>query len=664
MRNVLHPYDHTLDRMTLSANGKYVLRLYFNGCWRRVEIDDFLPSSKTSRVLHVIDRRHPRLLWPALVEKAYLKIRGGYDFPGSNSGTDLAVLTGWIPQQVFLHDHSVEPDRLWEEVVQNYQEGNVLITIGTGKLPRREQRQLGLAAEHDYAVLDIHTTDDTREMLIKNPWADGDVWKGAVRRRPNLGGGEADGVDDDNSMMPGTFWMEYNKIFQYFENLYLNWSPGLFSHRQDLHFSWTQSVTSDGHNLVVDNPQFAITTSQGGEVWILLHRHFRTGDYCEATIGRNGYISLYLYAHNGIRVLSSEGAKVRGPFVDSPNTLLRIKSTPKASYTVVVVSQDLPPGKLNFTISAFAKSPIALTEAPSEYPLTCRLRSAWKRSNAGGNSDSALYFANPQFQFSLDRPQKVALVLRLSKPTTTNASKDSSPTDDIRVKILVVFSNGSRITRLRPRDVLTHSGDYRRENALVAASLGPGTYTAICSTFEPDQCTDFSLDLHYSSSSQPQPLTQLPAEHAGRLQINVSPAIFSSGVNRLLAPLTVPRMTRVAFVVREDPRTVQPANKAHSSLFKMTLEQGQGPYKSIVASNEDDETIYTSLSSGMRIDDMDLRPDMCGPESGGLWLVIERLPSHETREEEPGVDTRQEVLTVGIYADAHIELGSWGRGGG
>lgn len=98
----MHPSMEADGGWILSPNGKYVCRLNFNGTFRRVEIDDRLPVSKTRRVIHVIDRNNPSLLWPALLEKSYLKVRGGYDFPGSNSSTDLWVLSGWIPEQVFL----------------------------------------------------------------------------------------------------------------------------------------------------------------------------------------------------------------------------------------------------------------------------------------------------------------------------------------------------------------------------------------------------------------------------------------------------------------------------------------------------------------------------------------------------------------------------------
>lgn len=110
----------------LSPNGKYVFRMYFNGSWRQVPIDDRLPASKTHRTLYVVDKRNPRLLWPALLEKAYLKIRGGYDFPGSNSGTDLYALTGWIPEQVLLQRCAC-PHKMAEERILT--EANIVLIL-------------------------------------------------------------------------------------------------------------------------------------------------------------------------------------------------------------------------------------------------------------------------------------------------------------------------------------------------------------------------------------------------------------------------------------------------------------------------------------------------------------------------------------------------------
>jgi hypothetical protein len=102
LSKVMFPYSSKTKGPAISPNGKYMFRFNFNGCYRLVVVDDRLPVSKSKRILHIIDRNNPCLLWPALVEKAYLKVRGGYDFPGSNSNTDLWIIAGWIPEQVFL----------------------------------------------------------------------------------------------------------------------------------------------------------------------------------------------------------------------------------------------------------------------------------------------------------------------------------------------------------------------------------------------------------------------------------------------------------------------------------------------------------------------------------------------------------------------------------
>jgi calpain-7 len=101
----MYPYNSSQDRPEISANGRYVFRFHFNGSDRLVEIDDRLPVSQSHRMLHVMDRNCPGLLWPALLEKAYLKLRaGGYEWDGSNAASDLSVITGWIPELVLLQE--------------------------------------------------------------------------------------------------------------------------------------------------------------------------------------------------------------------------------------------------------------------------------------------------------------------------------------------------------------------------------------------------------------------------------------------------------------------------------------------------------------------------------------------------------------------------------
>ncbi|KAI9040087.1 calpain-like protease PalBory [Aspergillus affinis] len=592
----------------------------------KVIIDDRLPSSKTSRSLHVIDRNNPTFLWPALVEKAYLKLRGGYDFPGSNSGTDLWVLTGWIPEQVFLHSEDVTGDDLWRRFAKAFHQGNVLLTIGTGELTEREQDELGLVSEHDYAILDMKESKGRRQMLVKNPWAGADAVHGEGENTSNL----ADPPHNPQSFAPGTFWMDCERVLQNFENLYLNWNPEIFKYREDIHFTWDLSSGRGIAGCFVKNPQFAVTCALGGTVWILLGKHFRTiaqnQEYDES-----GFISIYVFNARGKRVSLSDGALHRGPYVDSPNTLMRLEMPPKTTYTVVVSEQSLPSLSQSFTLSALSSSPVQIAQAQNEHMCVNKVLGAWTPLTAGGNAESARYPLNPQFSLETSDLTNVSFLLESSD-------------GDIATHVKLFWSNGNRISRVRSRDIITDSGDYRRGGCLAEKrSLDPGLYTIVCSTFAPDQLGRFTL---WVSSSIPCQVKALAPEAAGRRAIISDIGVLPPGRDRMLAPLYVPRLTRIKLIARSR-KSVIGDHPVGPSPALMTVELGQGPYKETLATSEDGN--HSDAISGVRVEDFDIKPGL--EEKGGAWIVIERIGG-------PGGQV-EDHFEVEALAEEKVEIGEW-----
>ncbi|KAI5301239.1 cysteine protease [Ascosphaera atra] len=676
-----YPRDPSTGLPTLSKSGKYILRLYFNGCHRKVVIDDRLPTSRHQHgALHVVDRNNPGLLWPSLVEKAYLKCRGGYDFPGSNSGTDLWVLTGWIPEQIFLHDEETSLDETWRLVYGAYRFGDVFVTIGTGELTERVERETGLVGLHDYAVLEMRERDGRRQLLVKNPWALGTVWQGISSGydgddRPSLPGAAGDSVEESmaglnisgndesaaKTLAPGTFWMDFERVFQDFENMYLNWNPTLFSYREDLHFNWDMSKENDIDvpGSFVTNPQFAVTTkgedassTQLTPVWLLLSRHFRSEDYFSSHSQNQedgpGFISIYVFEKtNGKRVHLSDGCFRRGPFVNSPNTLMRLEVPANASYTVVPSEYGLRKIAHNFTLSVLSRVPVSLAHAESKYGHTMRFDSAWTLSTAGGNTESPRYPSNPQFSLDIPHPCSIAVFLETS-------------TVDLAANIKILWSNSAanrsrRITSIRTRDIVVDSGDYRRGCALAETENIPkGSFTLVCSTFKEDQLGRFTI---WINTTKPCSARPLPAEGAGRLSIPCPLAVLRPGVNRILAPLQVTRLTRLKVIARRKQSTMvdsvtSTSRAAAPSPVLLSIEQGQRPFGEVLASSGDGS--FDDAATGVRIEDVDLTPEMAGV--GGLWLVVERLGAGSAT---TAIDGVEDVLEVEVLAEHRVETGEW-----
>ncbi|KAI0804108.1 PALB protein [Xylaria sp. FL0064] len=645
---LMFPVNPEDGRPEVSANGRYVFRMYFNGCFRKVVIDDRLPASSNERTLYVVDRQNPSLIWPALIEKAYLKIRGGYDFPGSNSGTDLSILIGWIPQQLFLRSDEVDWNATWRRIKKAYDFGDVIITLGTGRLSPDEEETLGLAGEHDYAVLDVSESPENKRFLVKNPWCDGLVWTGIGSASSK----SQDEVDDHPvKLKSGSFWISFDDVTQNFESLYLNWNPSLFTHRQDHHFKW-QVPEANMVGSFAHNPQYSITAENDDQTWILLSRHFQDEELeitrkpsatMAAVSNMLGFISIYIFENNGRRVQLSDNSIYRGPFVDSPQTLAPFEAKRGVSYTVVVATQDLPLPSYSFTLSFFSRTALDIAPALHDLKHYTELHSRWTHRTSGGNSVSPLYFTNPQFSINLPLAGPLSILL-------------STAREDIPVHVDLVWANGKRVATVTVRDLVTTSGDYRRDCALASIpSVDAGTYTIVCSTFEPGQTADFTLRV---GSNVPCTITPVPADAAGRLRTPLPPLAFYDGAVKTRASISVTRLTRISIVVTRGNSGSSVANPGRSSgaagvgtprshpTIRATLEAGRGPHKDVLVSTGQGE--FQEVGFGLRTAECDVDPQVV--QSRGLSLVIEQVGS--TSPDEGGIQAE-------LFSDRQVLVGSW-----
>ncbi|KAK2630138.1 hypothetical protein QTJ16_000958 [Diplocarpon rosae] len=660
LASIIYPHDKAHTSPRVSRNGKYIFRMHFNGCYRKVVIDDRLPSSNTKRRLHVIDRNSPHRLWPALIEKAYLKIRGGYDFPGSNSGTDLWVITGWIPEQVFLQSDDLQPDQLWARIYRSFGFGDIMLTLGTGKLSPKEENALGLAGEHDYAILDMKEVGSQHMVLVKNPWCDGMVWKGShfsPAQPPSSWTGDLSEALPSTALAPGTFWMSFEDVSQHFESLYLNWNPGLFKHREDHHFSWIiPSVQSPG--FFIHNPQYSLVSGSRGPVWILLSRHFVTD---EESIVRSikppsrstsslsgstglGFISLYIFTSSGQRIHLSDDALHRGAFVDSPQTLAILETVPSQPYTVVVTQQGLPLPKYSFSLSLFSRSPLSVSKATDSLPHLLTHTGSWTLRTAGGNASASTYPLNPQFSLSLPSLSPLTLILETDQP-------------ELAVHVKLVWGRGLRVSSVASKDIVGGSGDYRRGCALASLpSVAEGKYTIVCSTFEAGQIGNFTLRV---GSQVPCTVLPLPPETAGRLSLRLPPLVFQNNVDRMLAPISAARLTKFRVIARVPSYKLQSRcqhqhlsnpNPNSRPLLRVSVEHGQGPDKLVLDESANGE--FSDSPMGIRSRDLDLEPGM--GMRGGCWVVVERLGGRGGGDE----------VEVEVLSDGPVEVGLWGVGDG
>ncbi|KAG2385981.1 hypothetical protein C9374_003130 [Naegleria lovaniensis] len=400
--NSIFPQNPKTNKPYYNPSGKYSIKIFLNGVARKVIIDDRLPVDSHGNLLCSLSL-NPEEFWVSLMEKAYMKVNGGYQFPGSNSGIDLYALTGWIPEEVKIsrgqctsptsftfqvngnatnhpnnnstNMNNFDKDLLWRRMYDGFQLGKCLITISTGHLEKQTEEQLGLYANHAYAVLDVREVKVTNSsnngtsptfnmsqnvfngmspttpssggvkklIKVKNPWTR-KRWKGPYS--PNDFASWTTQLkkelDYDNTIAGqhdnGVFWMNYESLLKYFQTLHFSWSPDLFPYTEIRHSCWDHRVgpiSLDGtdHHTMNGNPQFRLKLQGKGSVWIMLTKHFtsldeRDRDYLTFHVHRGSSASGETVYKQGIdRVFYNENTLIhKGRYSNDPHYRICLNS--------------------------------------------------------------------------------------------------------------------------------------------------------------------------------------------------------------------------------------------------------------------------------------------------------------------------------------------------
>jgi len=460
-------------------------------------VDDYFPLGHYNEMLCSYSSNKSEL-WISILEKAYMKVMGGYDFPGSNSNIDLYALTGWIPERVAIrpNDPTFNADAVFDRLHDRFHRGEVLATVATGELGESVADNAGLVTTHAYAVLSVMKVKGEQLFLLKNPWShlrwrgnwselDTKNWTKEFQTLLNYNPEDAANFDN------GVFWIDYKSLQKYFDVLYLNWSPSLFTNSFVLHQLWRagNGPAKDIYN-IGENPQFSLEIrdcSNGGAVWLLLSRHITDiQDFRD----NKEYITLLVYKNNGKRVYYPfdpppfiDGVRINSPHYLTKMVLPKGENIRRFS---LVVSQFEKTATIYFSVRAYSNQPFTLEKMKNPFRNKKEITGKWEGRTAGGcanNQDT--WPNNPRFKLVVDSDSQIQIELKGPKVyqigfdiLTTSAKETGSPH---------YFKKKS-------------SGIYRPGFVVTTLDVVAGTYDILPSTFKPGQESPFFLSVASTAS--------------------------------------------------------------------------------------------------------------------------------------------------------------------
>lgn len=220
-----------VDRNSFDADkycGAFVFQFFYYGKWVDVIIDDRIPCQFTYGKYRPVnlkvgetDNEDEVEFWPCLLEKAYAKLKGGYEKIigglGNEAFSDLVGASGSVIN--IENDMDSNEDAYFDKLSGYYRSG-ALITAST------RTAQCGIVAYHAYSITGMSTVMNGRVKLIccKNPWGrteceglpwndKSDIWRQYPEDKKRL---QARLTED------GEFWMRFQDFCAIFNRITLS----------------------------------------------------------------------------------------------------------------------------------------------------------------------------------------------------------------------------------------------------------------------------------------------------------------------------------------------------------------------------------------------------------------------------------------------------------
>ncbi|KAJ9467877.1 Calpain-type cysteine protease ADL1 [Diplonema papillatum] len=457
---------------TLSPYGVYTVKLFVDGKWRWVVIDDYVPVDADGWPIFSrmkADTPAAGSLWIILMEKAMAKIHGSYQaidqsvrstHPGEKAPCVAAAVVGFtggagITRDV--HQDDFDSEAWWAELVDLSGQGALLVGTTSSSGDRgRSLAETGLLEDHAYSILSVRGINGHRLLRLSSPYQS-TTWLGPWHAGSTLWDQHPDirhALPRDNP--DTTFWMPYSAFIEHLSAVHIvktypNWAQTLIPGE------WS-AATAGGPYFEQTwgiNPRFKLNVQKTGNFFINLFVpdrrfsnvyidtmafHLLKADYYPITYDKDNVVvkTPYLITDS----VSYEGTLEQGIYWLVPSTYVA--------------------GKVGaYYARIMADTPFVVQHEKAE--------NYWREAVA-----TSKWTSSGEYQNGEDHPQFELCIQESPDPARLLITVDLEQNDDHCIVVFVCAGDGSRVLGAIPDDRVLVKSKYLIGSTVQLSCMLPG----------------------------------------------------------------------------------------------------------------------------------------------------------------------------------------------